>query len=142
MIFIAKTLLFSVHSNFKKNHPSLFLIGEDERKHNSLAFFQRGTPFQAIFPLRDFWPPEIWSENNRKISITIEICITVDSPRKQFLEESQQCYCHIKRAVFIRVPNFPFQNKVCGIKRQALTIGLKSVTNSSQKPLSRSCVLE
>ena len=38
-----------------------------------LAFFHRGLP-----PLRQFAPPEIWSENNRKISITKEICITID----------------------------------------------------------------
>ena len=35
----------------------------------------RGRP-----PLWDFCPPEIWSENNRNISITKEICITIDSP--------------------------------------------------------------
>ena len=34
--------------------------------------------------------PEIWSENNREVSITIEICITIDfAPKEKFLEESQ-----------------------------------------------------
>ena len=28
-------------------------------------------------PLSDF-PPKIWSENNRKISITKEMCMTID----------------------------------------------------------------
>ena len=39
----------------------------------------RGDPLRQFTPLRDFAPPpEIWSENNRKISITKEICITID----------------------------------------------------------------
>ena len=42
----------------------------------TLAFFHRGGRGGA--PLRQFAPPEIWSENNRKISITKEICITID----------------------------------------------------------------
>ena len=29
-------------------------------------------------PPETFAPPEIWSENNRNISITKEICITID----------------------------------------------------------------
>ena len=40
----------------------------------TLAFFHRGgqgAPSETL-------PPEIWSENNRKISITKEICITID----------------------------------------------------------------
>ena len=47
--------------------------------------------FMAIFLLRDFCPPEIWSENNRKICTTIEIYIIMDfaPPPKKFLEESQ-----------------------------------------------------
>ena len=57
-----------------------------------LAFFHRGigTPPEAV-PLETFAPPpENWSENNRKISIAKEICITIDfAPQKKFLEESQ-----------------------------------------------------
>ena len=46
----------------------------------------RGAPPEAVCPLpRDFCPlPEIWSENNRKISIKIEISITIDSRPKKF----------------------------------------------------------
>ena len=36
-------------------------------------------------------PKKNWSENNRKISITKEICIKIDfAPLKKFLEESQE----------------------------------------------------
>ena len=45
-----------------------------------------GAPLRQ-FALGDFAPPEVWSENNRKISITKEICITIDfAPLKKFLE--------------------------------------------------------
>ena len=41
-------------------------------------------------PLRQFALPEIWSENNRKISIMKEICITINFAHpEKFLEESQ-----------------------------------------------------
>ena len=49
-----------------------------------VAFFHRGegqgsAPLKQFSHFRNFCPPpEIWSENNRKISITIEICITID----------------------------------------------------------------
>ena len=42
-----------------------------------LAFFHGGGG-AGERPLRQFAPPEIWSENNRKISITKDICITID----------------------------------------------------------------
>ena len=71
-------------------------------KHNRLqklhlAFCHRGvgehTLPEAVCPcLGDSPPPEIWSKNSRKISITKEICITIDFaplPPKKFLEESQ-----------------------------------------------------
>ena len=38
-----------------------------------------GSPPPAVFsPSETFAPPKIWSENNRKISTTKEICITID----------------------------------------------------------------
>ena len=37
-----------------------------------------GAPLRQFAPLGDFSSLEIWSENNRKISITKEICITID----------------------------------------------------------------
>ena len=60
------------------------------QKHGMLAFFYGGTspPPRETFT-------EIWSENNRKISVpiefAIEICITIDflPPLKKFPEESQ-----------------------------------------------------
>ena len=57
-----------------------------------------GRPPQAVcLPLRDFCPRKIWSENNRKICITKEICITIDIPPEKFMEESQneQLLCTI-----------------------------------------------
>ena len=58
-----------------------------------LAYFyrgrDRGRPLRQFAPFRDFLP-EIWSEYNRKTSITKEICITIDfAPLKKFLDESQ-----------------------------------------------------
>ena len=45
---------------------------------------------------------KIWSEDNRKISITIKICITIVFPTKKFLQESQNGnqINSIKNAVF------------------------------------------
>ena len=38
-----------------------------------------GAPSEAVCPPRRLLPPpEIWSENNRKITVTKEICITID----------------------------------------------------------------
>ena len=64
----------------------------------SLAFFHRGqgAPLKQFAlpsetfasPQRLLPPPEIWSKNNRKISITIEIRITINSAPPP--EESQQ----------------------------------------------------
>ena len=56
-----------------------------------LSSTRGASPEVVCSPLGDFWPPEIWFENNRKISITKEICITIDfaPPPKKFLEESQ-----------------------------------------------------
>ena len=49
---------------------------------------QGGAPLRQFVSSETFAPsPEIWSENNRKISITKENCITIDF--KTFLEESQ-----------------------------------------------------
>ena len=47
-----------------------------------------GNAPEAVPPLGDFPPPEIWSENNRKISITKEICITIDSLEKKFWKKA------------------------------------------------------
>ena len=49
-----------------------------------------GAQPEAVPPFETFIPhPEICSENNRKISITKEICITIDFvPLKKFLEET------------------------------------------------------
>ena len=38
----------------------------------------QGAPPKAVPPPLRLLLPEIWSENNRKISITKEICITID----------------------------------------------------------------
>ena len=50
-----------------------------------------GAPPSSSSPLSETSPPKIWSENNRKISITIEICMRIDFPLKKFLKESQPC---------------------------------------------------
>ena len=53
-----------------------------ETRLKSLAFFHRGDrgPLrQFASPSETFAPlPEMWSENNRKVSIRKEICITID----------------------------------------------------------------
>ena len=64
---------------------SLTKLIKIEKKSRNPAFFRRGDKEGA--PLRQFAPletSEIWSESNRKISITKEICITIDfvSPEK------------------------------------------------------------
>ena len=41
---------------------------------------------QAICPVNLPLPQKNWFKNNRKISITKEICITIDSPRKKIPE--------------------------------------------------------
>ena len=42
-----------------------------------------GGTLSSSFPLQKLmFPPTVWSENNRNISITTEICITIDSPKK------------------------------------------------------------
>ena len=47
----------------------------------SLAGFPtQGAVCSSLPPLEDFSAPKIWSESNRKISITIEIFITIYSP--------------------------------------------------------------
>ena len=65
----------------------------------------KGAPPEAVCPsLGDFCPPEIWSENNRQISITKEICITIDfaPPEKipgrkpAFLKTYNYCKLEIK----------------------------------------------
>ena len=55
-----------------------------------------GAPLRQFSPpLRGFCPPVIWSENNRKISITKEICITIDLPlpRKNSYWKKACHYC-------------------------------------------------
>ena len=49
-------------------------------KPGSAAFLpQEGRPLRQFAPLGDFCPSmKFWSENNRKISIAKEICITID----------------------------------------------------------------
>ena len=42
-----------------------------------------GRPLKQFAPSETVAPPKSWSENNRKISIRIEICIKIDfSPEK------------------------------------------------------------
>ena len=54
----------------------------------SLAFCHKGRGMgdtEAVCP-----DSETLRENNRKIYITIKICIIIDPPGKEFLEESQK----------------------------------------------------
>ena len=57
-------------SPFHSRHQEIWLsfAGDGGREH----------PLRQFAPLGDFCPHEIWSENNRKISITKEICMTID----------------------------------------------------------------
>ena len=56
---------------------------QDSKKNNYMTgFLPRGAgaplPEAVCLPQRLLPLPEIWFENNRKISITKEICITID----------------------------------------------------------------
>ena len=50
-----------------------------------LAFFHRGggAPLRQFAPLGDFCRPEIWSESNRKISITIDFALPEKIPGRK-----------------------------------------------------------
>ena len=52
------------------------LPGDRSKKTSVLAFFHKGGahPLKQSSPPQRLLPPEIWSENNIKISITKEIC--------------------------------------------------------------------
>ena len=76
--------LLYVLCRFKKVlENSLFLSQHICNRYIFLAFFHRGSgecPLRQSATPQGLLPPNIWSENNRKISITKEIHITIDFP--------------------------------------------------------------